>query len=88
MSSPVGTLVLDLVYLIVVVFGLKIMKNRQPFGLKPIVAIHNLLLVAVSAYMTIELIRLGVVREGYRLCDPVDYSARTVDVRSPIVQSP
>lgn len=84
MSSPLGTILLDIAYLIVVIGGLRFMKNRQPFGLKPIVAIHNLLLVAVSGYMTFELFRLGVYEAGYGLCDSVDYSPATVGVRFPI----
>jgi hypothetical protein len=81
MGSPVGTILLDIAYLIVVIGGMSFMRDRKPFSLKPIVAMHNFLLVAVSGYMVWEMFRSSVLEYGYKLCDPVDYSPKTVDVR-------
>lgn len=82
MSSPLPTILLDILYLIVVIGGMRLMRDRKPFSLKPIVAIHNLLLVAVSAYMVVEMIRFAVYEYGYRICDPVDYHPSKVGVRA------
>eukprot|EP01122_Echinamoeba_exundans_P007537 TRINITY_DN2342_c0_g1_i1.p1 TRINITY_DN2342_c0_g1~~TRINITY_DN2342_c0_g1_i1.p1 ORF type:complete len:277 (-),score=42.86 TRINITY_DN2342_c0_g1_i1:162-992(-) len=80
MGSPLGTILLDIAYLIVVIGGMSFMRDRKPFSLKPVVAMHNFLLVAVSGYMVWEMFRSSVLEYGYKLCDPVDYSPKTVDL--------
>jgi hypothetical protein len=80
MADPTLTIVFSIAYNLILWLGMKIMKNRAPFSLKPVVAIHNFFLVSLSAYMTVELLRYGIT---LGLCGAVDYSASGIPVRVP-----
>eukprot|EP01130_Rhizamoeba_saxonica_P019199 TRINITY_DN985_c0_g1_i1.p1 TRINITY_DN985_c0_g1~~TRINITY_DN985_c0_g1_i1.p1 ORF type:complete len:242 (-),score=23.19 TRINITY_DN985_c0_g1_i1:25-750(-) len=53
MSSPLPTIICCISYLILVLGGIKFMKNRKPFQLTTVLRVHNFLLVILSLYMTI-----------------------------------
>ena len=54
MESPYPMLVLVALYLLVVRYGPRIMKNRQPFELQSLMKVYNFALVLLSLYMTTE----------------------------------
>ena len=54
MQSPIPTIILVILYLVIVYIGPKLMKNREPFDLKPILIVYNSSLVALSAYIVFE----------------------------------
>ncbi|CAB4031848.1 elongation of very long chain fatty acids 4-like, partial [Paramuricea clavata] len=63
-----------LCYVSVVIAGPKIMKNRQAFELRVVMALFNFLAVTLSAYMFIKIL-VCVIQANYRFfCQPVDYS--------------
>jgi len=45
---------ITVLYLVGIYFGTKIMKNREPFKLKTVSMIHNMILFFASIYMTVE----------------------------------
>ena len=54
MQSPLPTIALIIIYLTIVNIGPRLMKNRKPFDLKPILVVYNLFLVGLSAYIVFE----------------------------------
>ena len=54
MSTPWPTLGLVFLYVMLVTIGPKIMKNREPFGLKWILVVYNFGVVILSVYMLCE----------------------------------
>jgi elongation of very long chain fatty acids protein 4 len=74
MQSPLPTIALIIVYLTIVNIGPRLMKNRKPFDLKPILVVYNLFLVGLSAYIVFELVDASY-RAGYNyICQPMSYS--------------
>ncbi|XP_048256582.1 elongation of very long chain fatty acids protein 2-like [Haliotis rufescens] len=63
-DSPVPVWVATGLYLMMVLVGPRIMKNRQPFSLQWLMVVYNLGLVVLSTYMFIEII-VSVVDAGY-----------------------
>ncbi|KAL5502213.1 hypothetical protein EMCRGX_G008949 [Ephydatia muelleri] len=81
MSSPLPTLSLIVVYFIVVLVGPRLMKNREPFQLKPVLFVFNTAIVALYAYLCREYI-VGMLDAGYNwICQPVDYSYEPAQMR-------
>ncbi|XP_074641149.1 very long chain fatty acid elongase 4-like [Tubulanus polymorphus] len=75
MKSPVPTLVFLFLYIVTIYIGPKIMRNREPFHLKPVLVLYNLCLVVLSAYISIETVRIAVFKYEYNwFCQPIDYS--------------
>ena len=54
MQTPFPTLFLIALYLAVVKFGPRIMKNRQPFEMKPLLFVFNSAIVGLYVYLTKE----------------------------------
>ena len=54
MHSPLPTLSLILLYLAFVNIGPKIMKNRQPFDMKPLLFVFNGFIVVLNFWMAWE----------------------------------
>ncbi|KJE97056.1 hypothetical protein CAOG_07538 [Capsaspora owczarzaki ATCC 30864] len=74
MSRPHETIALTLAYYFIVFAGKRVMQDRKPFDLKPLVVIYNAAMVALSAYMLHEFV-MTAWNAGYDLvCQPVDYS--------------
>eukprot|EP00117_Sycon_ciliatum_P042101 scpid78516/ scgid1871/ Elongation of very long chain fatty acids protein 4; 3-keto acyl-CoA synthase Elovl4; ELOVL fatty acid elongase 4 len=71
--SPLPMIVWLVVYLLAVFFGPKLMKNRQPFELRGLMAGYNLLMVVWSGYMMTEL-HLVTYHLDNRYCTGIDYS--------------
>lgn len=63
-NSPVEVWILTAAYLIFVWIGPKLMKNRKPFSLQPLMVIYNMALVLLSVYMFVEII-LSAIDAGY-----------------------
>ena len=54
MQSPLPTLQLTALYLIIIYLGPKFMKNRKPYDAKLALQIYNVLLVALNSYIFVE----------------------------------
>lgn len=54
MQSPWPTIQLTILYLLIVYWGPKFMKERKPIDSKPLLAIYNLALVALNLYIVLE----------------------------------
>ena len=57
MDSPFPTLALCLAYLGMCYAGPRMMANREPFQLRPVIIVYNLVMVLVSAYMCYEVVK-------------------------------
>lgn len=81
MQSPLPTIALIIIYLTIVNIGPRLMKNRKPFDLKPILVVYNLFLVGLSAYIVFELVDASY-RAGYNyICQPMSYSNNKNHIR-------
>ena len=56
MQSPLPTLVLIALYVAMVIWGPRIMKNRPAFELKPLLFVFNSAVVALYVYLSKEVI--------------------------------
>lgn len=54
MSSPIPSAVICILYVIFVILGQNIMKDRQPFNLRNILIVYNFTMVALSGYLFYE----------------------------------
>ncbi|CAH1774017.1 unnamed protein product [Owenia fusiformis] len=76
-NTPVYVWALTAIYMLIVFLGPTIMKNRRPYDLSAFLVVYNLGLVALSAYMLIEII-LSTWNAGYSyICTP--YSKKSWD---------
>eukprot|EP00028_Trichosphaerium_sp_Am-I-7-wt_P007283 CAMPEP_0168526218 /NCGR_PEP_ID=MMETSP0405-20121227/11831_1 /TAXON_ID=498012 /ORGANISM="Trichosphaerium sp, Strain Am-I-7 wt" /LENGTH=161 /DNA_ID=CAMNT_0008549007 /DNA_START=8 /DNA_END=490 /DNA_ORIENTATION=- len=74
MSSPWYTIYLSIAYVIIVMLGTWIMKNRKPFELRIPLIIHNAILVFVSGYMCFYVAYEALFKLGYGfVMNPVNY---------------
>lgn len=63
-----------LFYVLIVIIGPRIMKNRPPFELKLVMSLYNLTAVVLSAYMFVKLL-VCTIQANYNIyCQPVNYS--------------
>ena len=74
MDSPYSSAVICLVYVILVMLGPSIMKNRQPYQLKSVLLVYNFLMVVASGYVFYEFLMAGWLNDYSFACQPVDYS--------------
>ncbi|CAH8554984.1 unnamed protein product [Schistosoma intercalatum] len=75
MSSVNGLLYVIIAYLILVHYGLKFMKGRDPFRINGLVFVYDWIMVVMNAYMVYESIAVAC-NENYSLyCQKVDYSS-------------
>jgi len=54
LRSPEPMAAVVLLYLLFVVVAPRLMENRPPMDLKPLIIIYNFVLVAISGYMCLE----------------------------------
>uniref|UniRef100_A0A8C5PWL9 Elongation of very long chain fatty acids protein 1 n=1 Tax=Leptobrachium leishanense TaxID=445787 RepID=A0A8C5PWL9_9ANUR len=82
MQSPLlpGTILLGYVYF-VLSLGPRIMANRKPFDLKPLMVVYNFALVALSAFIVYEFLMSGWLTGYTWRCDPVDESDSPMALR-------
>jgi len=74
-ADPVPAVTLALIYLLIVIFGPRYMKNRDPIHIPSwILFVYNMALVVLSFYMVEELV-VGIYRSRYNLfCQPMNAS--------------
>lgn len=82
MHSPFlpGAILLGYVYF-VLSLGPRIMANRKPFDLKPLMVLYNFSLVGLSAYIVYEFLMSGWLTGYTWKCDPVDQSDSPMALR-------
>ncbi|XP_072019478.1 very long chain fatty acid elongase 7-like [Amphiura filiformis] len=74
MDSPRTGTIMVIIYLFIVWIGPKLMKNREPFSLKHVIAVYNFSMVVLSWYLLWEFL-MGGWGTGYSYgCQVVDYS--------------
>ncbi|XP_033103813.1 elongation of very long chain fatty acids protein 4-like, partial [Anneissia japonica] len=74
MDSPIPTIIITLLYLLMVWWGPKIMKSHEPLEMKRIMMAYNFGCVFLSFYIVKECVLCGYMA-GYRVqCQPVTYS--------------
>ncbi|XP_046353443.1 elongation of very long chain fatty acids protein 4-like [Haliotis rufescens] len=81
MDSPVPSVVIFLLYLLVVWLGPRIMAGRKPVNLKLVLIPYNFGLVALSCYMFCEFVVTSTLSHYSFLCQPVDYSDSPLALR-------
>nr|DBA17767.1 TPA: hypothetical protein GDO54_016090 [Pyxicephalus adspersus] len=82
MHSPFlpGAILLGYVYF-VLSLGPRLMANRKPFDLKPLMVVYNFSLVGLSAYIVYEFLMSGWLTGYTWKCDPVDQSDSPMALR-------
>ncbi|XP_053556815.1 LOW QUALITY PROTEIN: elongation of very long chain fatty acids protein 1-like [Bombina bombina] len=82
MKSPIlpGAILLSYVFF-VLSLGPRIMANRKPFDLKPLMVVYNFGLVAFSAFIVYEFLMSGWLTGYTWRCDPVDVSDNPMALR-------
>ncbi|CAH1114532.1 unnamed protein product, partial [Psylliodes chrysocephalus] len=83
MGSPVPTLSIIAVYLLLVLFILPaFMKNRKPYQITQIIKIYNIFQVATCVTIIYNTLNSGWIQGEYSIgCAPVDYSDRPTAVK-------
>uniref|UniRef100_A0A3B4B8K4 Elongation of very long chain fatty acids protein n=1 Tax=Periophthalmus magnuspinnatus TaxID=409849 RepID=A0A3B4B8K4_9GOBI len=79
--SPVPIACIFLGYLIILWLGPKLMANRSPVNLKPVLLVYNFSMVCLSAYMCYEFTASSWLAKYSLLCQPVDYSDSPLAMR-------
>lgn len=78
MSSVIPSIILAALYLLIILrLGPKWMKHRQPFHLKPFLAVYNLLQVAACIYFLINVIYSGLTLDYLWKCYRTGFTNRT-----------
>ncbi|KAK3103302.1 hypothetical protein FSP39_018353, partial [Pinctada imbricata] len=75
MSSPLPTVVIVTIYLVIVYMGQRLMKDRQPFVLKDMMMCYNFCLVLLNAYISYEIVVTTWLNPKFsKICQPMDFS--------------
>lgn len=74
MSNPLPTFIITVFYALIVCYGPKIMKDREPFKLTNILIVYNFAITILSGYLVYEFLMSGWLFEYSLRCQPVDYS--------------
>uniref|UniRef100_A0A1I8J4D0 Elongation of very long chain fatty acids protein n=1 Tax=Macrostomum lignano TaxID=282301 RepID=A0A1I8J4D0_9PLAT len=81
MDSPVPPALLSILYVVLVLAGMRWMKGRNPFDIRPLMVVYNLSMVVFSAWLVYEFCVSGWLT-GYSLgCQPVDFSRSPKAIR-------
>lgn len=80
-KSPLPMLLVIAAYLCVVRYGPRIMADRQPFQLKPVLVIYNFSVAGLNLYIAIEILYCMAKRRYSWLCQLVDYSDNPYEIR-------
>ena len=83
MDDPYSSALICLVYVILVMLGPSIMKNRPPYQLKSILLVYNFLMVVASGYIFYEFLMAGWLNDYSFACQTVDYSNSPKALRVP-----
>lgn len=76
-GSPEGIILITVVYVLTVKLGQRLMRNREPFSLQGFLIMYNLVLVALSFYLFVELV-ISVYESDYTIqCSA--YNEHTLD---------
>ncbi|XP_072940389.1 very long chain fatty acid elongase 1-like [Epargyreus clarus] len=73
-KPPVGIAILVLYAVLVLKWGPKWMKNRQPFNLDKILIVYNIVQILACAYIFIEMLVYAWATEYQWVCEPLDFS--------------
>lgn len=74
MMNPVHCVVLVVAYLVIITVGMQVMKGRNPISpkiMKPVMMVHNLVLILLSLYMMVEVINQAMLNNYTLWCNPV-----------------
>lgn len=74
MSSPLPTLAITSTYLLLCFLGPRLMTNRKPLTLKPLIVTYNLATAGLNLYIAREIFITSRDLEYNWTCQPVDYS--------------
>ncbi|XP_076029508.1 very long chain fatty acid elongase 4-like isoform X2 [Oratosquilla oratoria] len=81
MQSPVPTLGITAMYLLMVLLGPKLMENRKPFTLRGPLIVYNLGVMLLNLYIGVELAIVSTRLRYNWFCQPVDYSPNPDETR-------
>ncbi|KAG1714949.1 Elongation of very long chain fatty acids protein 4 [Nymphon striatum] len=81
MSSPMPTLVLVFLYLLIVIVGPKWMTHRKPVDLKVVLIVYNCIVMLLNLYIGLELFYCSVKRGYSWSCQLVDTSDNIFELR-------
>ncbi|KYR02529.1 GNS1/SUR4 family protein [Tieghemostelium lacteum] len=76
LNRPHEMLSLVFGYLIMVYIGKRIMKNKKGLELQYPLIFHNLILLLISLYMTIDIAYQAITNDYSLFCNPVDYGQK------------
>ncbi|CAL9689135.1 unnamed protein product [Knipowitschia caucasica] len=79
--TPLPITCICLGYLIISWSGPKLMLNRSPVKIKPVLIVYNFAMVCLSAYMCYEFAASSWLAKYSLLCQPVDYSDSPLAMR-------
>ncbi|XP_021712398.1 elongation of very long chain fatty acids protein 4-like [Aedes aegypti] len=80
-DSPVPTLLCVCGYLLVVWAGPKMMRDRKPFDLNPVLIPYNLVMALLNLYICVQLF-IGSTQLGYSyICEPCKQSFSSPEMR-------
>jgi elongation of very long chain fatty acids protein 4 len=77
MSAPEPTIAISVGYLVVVFALNALMAEREPLTLKLFSILHNAVLIALSLYMGVEILRNAIASDMSFVCNRVDRSSET-----------
>lgn len=76
MDTPTITALITVLYLLIVYYGPRVMRDKQPFQLKNVLHIYNLTTCLLSGYLFYEYLMSGWLFDFTIIgCQPVDYSS-------------
>jgi elongation of very long chain fatty acids protein 4 len=81
LDSPKPTIQLTILYLLMVWLGPKFMSNRKPLKLKWTLIVYNLVMVAINAYIVLEIGLAGIRLRYNIICEPVGKSGHPDELR-------
>ncbi|XP_034240497.1 elongation of very long chain fatty acids protein 4-like [Thrips palmi] len=80
-DSPLPTLAYTVLYLIMVMVGPKLMKNRKPFDLKKVMIAYNLSMCVLNAFIAVELLVASTRLKYNYICQPVTFINHKEEIR-------
>ena len=81
MTSPWPTLVIICLYLYLVYAGPRLMSNRKPLELRPLLLLYNATVAGLNLYIGLELTFTSQKLDFSWTCEPVDYTLNPLAVR-------
>ncbi|AID46561.1 GNS1/SUR4 [Pigeonpox virus] len=81
MNSPIPTICISTLYLIIVWLGPKWMKTRNAFNIRWLLVLYNFSMVFLNFYILKELFVSSTAKGYSYVCQPIDYSDNVYEVR-------